>query len=105
VLAAILAVVLEVKGEAADKMRSDYAGQKKKYEQQGKEIHETARNSDEVAEADEHRAFRYDVGEGLLEIGLVLSSLYFISKKRMFPVLGLVGGLARIVFAVSGLMA
>ena len=38
--------------------------------------------SDETAEADEHRALRYDFGEGMLEIGLILTSLYFISKKK-----------------------
>jgi hypothetical protein len=99
-----LLAVIEAKGEAAEAMRTDYAGQKKKYDQQGKEIQESARHSDEMAESDEHRALRYDVGEGLLEIGLVLSSLYFISKKRMFPVMGGVAGLAGIVCAASGLM-
>jgi len=45
---------------------------------------EKARGEDEAAEADEHRALRFDIGEGLLEIGLVLSSLYFIARKNMF---------------------
>jgi len=40
----------------------------------------------------EHRALRFDLGEGLLEIALVLSSLYFISRKRLFPVIGIVAG-------------
>ena len=51
-------------------MRADYAAQKKKYEEQGKEIQESAKRSEEAAESDEHRALRYDIGEGLLEIGL-----------------------------------
>jgi uncharacterized protein DUF4337 len=97
--------VMEAKGPAAEKMRTDYAGQKKKYEAQGKEIQDSAHTADELAEADEHRAFRYDVGEGLLEIGLVLSSLYFISKKKMFPVMGVLAGVAGIAFAATGLMA
>src|SRR5690349_9710181 len=92
------------KGEAAEKMRADYASQKKKYEEQGKEIQESARHSDELAEADEHRAFRYDVGEGVLEVGLVLSSLFFISKKKMFPVMGIIAGTAGLVFAATGLV-
>jgi len=95
--------VMESKSPAAERMRTDYAGQKKKYEQQGNEIQDTARGADEAAEADEHRAFRFDVGEGLLEIGLVLSSLYFISKKRMFPAMGILAGAAGIVFALTGL--
>ena|ERR1051326_1045301 len=99
-----LLAVLGSKGEAADKMREDYAAQKKKYEEQGKKIQEEARQSEEAAEADEHRALRYDVGEGLLEIGLVLSSLYFISHKKLFPVLGTVAGLAGSVIAITGVL-
>src|ERR1700685_1212728 len=34
----------------------------------------------------EQRALRFDLGEGLLELGLVLTSLYFLSKKKSFPV-------------------
>ena len=44
------------------------------------------------------------VGEGLLEIGLVLSSLYFISRKKMFPVLGIVAGIAGAAIALTGLL-
>ena len=92
------------KNAAAEKMIHDYEGQKKKYEEQSKDIQETARHADEAAEADEHRALRFDVGEGLLEIGLVLSSLYFISRKKMFPVLGVIAGVAGIAIASTGLM-
>jgi hypothetical protein len=92
------------KNEAAEKMLKDYESQKKKYEETSKEIQEKARGADESAEADEHRALRYDVGEGLLEIGLVLSSLYFISRKKMFPVLGVIAGVAGTAIAITGLM-
>jgi hypothetical protein len=99
-----LIAVLDAKGDAAEKMLADYATQKKKYDQQGKEIQEKAVKAGELAEADEHRALRYDLGEGLLEIGLVLSSLYFISKKMMFPVMGLIAGAGGGGIAITGLM-
>lgn len=99
-----LVTALGAKGEAADKMIADYAGQKKKYEKQGAEIQAEARKADDAAEADERRAFRYDLGEGFLEIALVLSSLYFISRKKMFPVMGVVAGLAGIAIAATGLL-
>jgi hypothetical protein len=98
-----LLTVLEASNGAADKMRADYAAQKKKYEQQAKGIQETAQHAGEQAEADEHRALRYDVGEGLLEIGLVLTSLYFISRKTMFPALGMAAGALGAVIALTGL--
>jgi hypothetical protein len=96
--------VLGAKGSAAEKMAADYAVQKKKYEKQGEDIQKEAHEADEATEVDEHRALRYDVGEGLLEIGLVLSSLYFISHKKMFPVMGVLAGLAGGVIAVTGLL-
>ena len=99
-----LLAVLHANGEGAEKMRQDYEKQKIKYEAQGREIQESAKKSDEAAEADEHRALRYDIGEGLLEIGLVLSSLYFISKKKMFPVMGVIAGVAGALIAASGLL-
>jgi hypothetical protein len=95
--------VLEARSPSADKMRSDYAAQEKKYEAQAKEIQESAKRAGEQAEADERRALRYDIGEGLLEIGLVLASLYFISRKRMFPVLGIAAGLIGGIIALTAL--
>ena len=95
---------LGAKGEGADKMRADYAAKKKKYEDQKGELQEKAKKGEEASEADEHRALRYDVGEGLLEIGLVLSSLYFISRKKMFPVAGVVAGIAGAAIAITGLL-
>jgi hypothetical protein len=99
-----LAVVLDTHNAAADKMLADYGAQKKKYDEQAKEIQSEAQKDEEGAESDERRALRYDIGEGMLEIGLVLSSLYFISRKKMFPVLGLAAGAAGLAVAISGLL-
>jgi hypothetical protein len=96
--------LLGAKGEGADKMLADYSGQKAKYEELSKKIQEEAKGADEAAEADEHRALRYDLGEGLLEIGLVLSSLYFISRKGMFPILGIIAGIGGAVIAITGFL-
>ena len=99
-----LLAVIGAKGEAADKMLADYASQKKKYDKQQKEISEEAQKAEDEATKDEHRALRFDIGEGLLEIGLVLSSLFFISRKKMFPVLGVLAALAGAVIAATGLL-
>ena len=96
--------VLGAKSDAADRLRSRYEDQKKKYAEQRDEQQEKAQKSDETAERDERRALRYDFGEGLLEIGLVLTSLYFISRKKMFPVMGVLAGLAGVGIAMTGLV-
>jgi Domain of unknown function (DUF4337) len=82
-------------------MLASYATQKKKYEQQGKEIQDQAQAAEASSTADERQALRLDIGEGLLEIALVLSSLYFISKKKMFPAMGIIAGLTGAVIALT----
>ena len=99
-----LAAIIGAKGEAADKFLAENAAQMHKYEEQGREIQRDAQKSDAAADADERHALRYDLGEGLLEIALVLSSLYFISHKKMFPVMGVTAGVAGVAIALSGLL-
>ena len=94
--------VIGLTGERANHMLAESKRQKSKYEKEGKEIMEEARRADEAAEASEHRAVRFDFGEGLLEIALVVTSLYFISHKKMFPVIGVVAGIAGGVLALIG---
>jgi hypothetical protein len=98
--------ILEVAGssEEARQMRARFAEQKKKYDAQKDVQQEKARQMDESAEADEKRALRYDFGEGLLEIGLVLSSMYFISRKPMFPAIAIASGAAGVVIAATGFL-
>jgi hypothetical protein len=100
-----LLAVMGAQNSAADKMLADYKVQKKKYERQQGEISAEAQKAQDEAEKDEHRALRYDLGEGMLEIALVLSSLFFISRKKMFPVLGVIAGLTGTVLAATGLLA
>ncbi len=92
------------KSEATQKLVATYAAQMPKYEERAKIIQEQARRADEAAEAAEHRALRYDLGEGLLEIALVLSSLYFISRKMLFPAMGIIAGICGVLFALTGLV-
>ncbi len=77
--------------------------EKKRYEEDSKEAQEQAEALERRVEHAEARALRYDVGEGLIEIGLVLSSLYFIAKKRYFPLMGIIAGILGALAAASGL--
>ena len=99
-----LVKLIAPKGEAATAALEDYTVQKKKYAEQAKEIMAQAQETEEKAAAAEHRALRYDIGEGLLEIGLVLSSLYFIARRKLFPMVGVCAGLAGLGIALTGLL-
>ena len=80
-------------------MLNKYAADKKKYASDSDVAQEAAKDQDKEAAHVEDRALRYDFGEGLLEIGVVLTSLYFISKSKLFPVMGATAALGHCVAA------
>jgi hypothetical protein len=65
-------------------------------------IQEEAKAKEAESWRAEQRALRFDLGEGLLELGLVLTSLYFLSKKKSFPIFGLSAAGLGLVAAVLG---
>ena len=92
------------RGPAAAKMLERYGAEKKRYTNESAVAQDDARQSDREAAHIEDRALRYDIGEGLLEIGLVLTSLYFISRSKLFPAIGMVAAIAGTVIAALGFM-
>jgi len=79
-----------------------YEKEKARYTKESDEAQEDAKKTDERAEHVEQQALRFDFGEGLLEIGLVLTSLYFIARSKLFPVMGTISALLGIAAAISG---
>jgi cell division protein FtsN len=104
-LGARLTGILAAVNPAARQDLEQYRIDEQKYQKQSAEIQAKAREKSEESEAAERRALHYDFGEGLLEIALVLTSLYFISRKLLFPVIGLMAGAAGIIAALTGLWA
>jgi hypothetical protein len=75
-----------------------------KYADDAKEIQKEAKAKDQETELDERRALRFDIGEGLLELGLVLCSLYFLAQKAFFPVFGVIAALAGTTLGIWGVL-
>jgi hypothetical protein len=73
-----------------------------KYAADAGKLEEDARGKDKETELEERRALYFDIGEGLLELGLVLCSLYFLARKAFFPVLGLSAALVGTVLGICG---
>jgi hypothetical protein len=73
-----------------------------KYAADAEKIQEEARGKDKETAVEEHRALYFDLGEGLLELGLVLCSLFFLARKLFFPVLGVVASIAGAIMGVLG---
>jgi hypothetical protein len=95
---------MPTKTPAADKIMERYEKNKEKYNEEGKDIQKDALSLEDRTKVLEERALKYDFGEGLLEIGLILTSLYFISKSKMFPTVGLIASIGGIAMALMGFL-
>ena len=100
----VITLLTKGDGEAGKKL-AEYKKGIGKYEEKSKETMEAAKKYEEETEHVEHRALYFDMGEGLLEIALVLSSLYFIARKMLFPVVGVIAGLCGLGVAAVGFLS
>jgi len=100
-----LAHALATDQDKVQALINQYAKKSAQYADETKDIEKEAKAKHAETELDEGRAIRLDIGEGFLELGLVLSSLYFLSKRRFFPVLGITAAIIGTVVAAMGFLA
>jgi hypothetical protein len=89
-------------GEKAQKALDSFEKEQERYKKESEEIQKEAENTERETKVFEDQALRYDFGEGLLELGLVLCSLYFISKKKLFPFAGVIAAVAGTIIGATG---
>jgi hypothetical protein len=99
-----LAGVLGGERDNVRELARGYLRDRDRYKSEAAGIEVAARAKEAQSASEERRALWLDVGEGLLELGLVLSSLYFLSKRRFFPLLGAIAAIAGTVVGVVGFM-
>jgi hypothetical protein len=85
----------------SDKFKQD----SERYAREAAPIFAQAGDRDQESKHAEDRAIRFDLGEGFLELGLVMSSLYFLSRRRFFAGLGSAAAAIGTVIGVMGLLA
>ena len=101
-----LGSVLSVRDEAkARDLIEQWTRDRDRYTKEAADIQKEARSREAASHSEEDRALRLDLGEGLLELGLVLSSLYFLSTRRFFPVLGGIAAVGGAAIAMTGWLA
>ena len=61
-----------------------------------------AQDKEHETDKEENRALRFDIGEGLLELGLVLCSLFFLARNNFFPIFGSLSAAAGVLMGVWG---
>lgn len=85
--------------QSADSIRDGYKSHLQKWSQDLAETEKTAHELEGEVGRAEHRADRFDLGEALLEISLVITSITLLAKQRIYWYMGMVFGLAGLVTA------
>jgi len=107
----LMSVVTIANKDEAKKKAKDYADHQQKWAKDLKESEEKAREKEkgvsefeEKVEKAEAKADRFDLGEAMLEIGLVITSITLLTHKRIYWFLGLGFSTIGIVATVMGLL-
>jgi hypothetical protein len=87
--------------EKAEKIEKAYADHQEKWNEDLSEEQEKAKGLEEKVEQAEARADRFDLGEALLEIGLVITSVTLLTKSRIYWYFGIVFALGGVASALS----
>ena len=88
-------------GEAAVKGAEKYKTNLERYEKEGEQIQEKAREFEAESGLMGHRALRFHFGEVFLELAIVFSSLAILTRRSMFFAAGIVGAVIGIVVGAS----
>jgi hypothetical protein len=88
------------KQKAQETLKS-HADHQEKWNEDLNEEQEKAKGLEEKVERAEARADRFDLGEALLEIGLVITSVTLLTKSRIYWYFGIVFALGGIASALS----
>ncbi len=84
---------------ASSKVRADYQAHIAKWNDDLKEEQATAKDLEGEVRKSERHATRFDLGEALLEIGLVITSITLLTRQRPYWYLGMVFGAAGLAIA------
>lgn len=87
---------------AANKITDSYKSHLQKWNEDLTEAQNKAHDDQEEVRRAERRADRFDLGEALLEIGLVITSITLLTRQRGYWYFGIAFGIAGIVAAALG---
>ena len=84
-------------------VREKYLKEVERYEGDKDEISDKAKELEKERDLISRRADRYDGGEALLEVGLVICSITLLTKRRAFWFAGMIVGAFGVAMAATGL--
>jgi hypothetical protein len=100
----LLGAITPLDKEANTKLTEKYKKEVERYEGDKDTISEKAKDLEKERDMVSHRADRFDGGEALIEIGLVICSITLLTKRRGFWYAGMLVGAAGVVLAATGFL-
>jgi hypothetical protein len=103
-VADMLATLSSADKEKAEALRGKYQKEAERYDKEKAETAEEAKKLEAERDVAGRREDRYDAGEVILEIALIICSLTLLTKKRVFWISGIALGLIGFVVTISGFL-
>lgn len=88
--------------EKVAKVQENFRRQSERYNHEKDELQQQARKLEAEVATDRHKADRYDFGEAMLEMGLVITSITLLTRRRYFWYFGVGFGALGLLVALSG---
>jgi hypothetical protein len=90
--------------DMASKIKDKYSKEVARYAKEQGEIEAEAKAAEDEVAIERRRADRFDLGEVMLEAGLVICSITLMTRKRIFWQAGTLLGLAGVAIAAAGFL-
>jgi phosphate uptake regulator len=98
----LLSVLNAKDPEAAKSIQEKYSREIERYKDDQKDIQSEAQQLEKEVATQRHKANRFDLGEVCLEVGIVLTSLTLLTRRKPFWQLGGLAGLVGLAIGASG---
>lgn len=99
-----LTVVAPLNKEQGEALKKKYEGRLEHYKADKEDVTKEAQDLETERDLAGHRADRFDGGEALLEVGLVICSMTLLTKKRLFWVGGMLIAASGVLMALTGFL-
>jgi hypothetical protein len=103
-VADMLGALMPADKEKAVALQEKYQKEAERYDKERAETAEEAKKLEAERDVAGRREDRYDAGEVILEIALIICSLTLLTKKRVFWISGITLGLVGFVVTLSGFL-
>jgi hypothetical protein len=102
-IADLLGALAPADKEKTAALREKYLKEMERYEADKEDISEKAKEYEKERDLISRRADRFDGGEALLEVGLVICSITLLTRRRLFWLGGILIGAVGVATALTGL--